>query len=78
MKLHYDADEDQLHVVLVPGASVESEEVAEGVVLDYDASGNVVAIEIEHAIQKLHLPAIARRDLIRALEASNLAELRTR
>jgi uncharacterized protein YuzE len=79
VKLFYEPIQDQLHVVLVPDTqSVESEEVAEGVVLDYDASGNVVAIEIEHAIQKLHLPAIARRDLIRALEASNLAELRTR
>ena len=30
-------------------------EVSEGVVLDYDAEGNLVGIDIDHASQKLNL-----------------------
>jgi uncharacterized protein YuzE len=35
--------------------SAESQEVSEGVVLDYDAEGNLVGIDIDHASQKLNL-----------------------
>jgi uncharacterized protein YuzE len=34
---------------------VESQEVSEGVVLDYDAEGNLVGIDIDHASTKLNL-----------------------
>jgi uncharacterized protein YuzE len=34
---------------------VESQEVSEGVVLDYDAEGNLVGIDIDHASSKLDL-----------------------
>lgn len=49
MKLNYYADIDSLYIDLSERASVESREVSEGVVLDYDADGNVVGIDIEHA-----------------------------
>jgi len=35
--------------------SVESQEVSEGVVLDYDGEGNLVGIDIDHASRKLDL-----------------------
>jgi uncharacterized protein YuzE len=37
------------------GQSVESQEVSEGVVLDYDGDGNLVGIDIDHASRKLDL-----------------------
>jgi len=46
MKLKVDEKSDALYFRLDESAIVESEEVEPGVVLDYDAKGNVVGIEI--------------------------------
>jgi uncharacterized protein YuzE len=73
MKIHYDSEQDQLHVAFSSGAGFESEEVAEGIVFDYDKAGSVVGMDIEHAVARMHLPAIARRDLIRTLESATAA-----
>ena len=45
----YDEESDILRLQLLEQPSVESVEVAEGVVLDYDGDGKVVAIEIDGA-----------------------------
>ena len=45
----YDEESDVLRLQLRDIPTVESVEVAEGVVLDYDGDGNVVAIEIDGA-----------------------------
>ena len=45
----YDKESDILRLQLQDKPSVESVEVAEGVVLDYDGDGKVVAIEIDGA-----------------------------
>ena len=49
----YDEESDILRLQLLEQPSVESVEVAEGVVLDYDGDGKVVAIEIDGAGQLL-------------------------
>ena len=46
MKLNVDEQNDALHFRLNESAIVESEEVAPGVILDYDAQGRVVGIEL--------------------------------
>lgn len=46
MKTRYDPDTDALYLRLADAAIVDSEEVSPGVVLDFDAEGRVVAIEI--------------------------------
>ncbi len=46
MKLNYHPDTDSLYIDLSEQNSVESREISEGVVLDYDASGNLVGIDI--------------------------------
>jgi uncharacterized protein YuzE len=46
MKTVYDAEADALYVRFADASVVESEEVADGVVLDYDADGRIVAIEL--------------------------------
>jgi len=55
MKLNYYADTDSLYIDLSERPSVESREITEGVVLDYDAQGNLVGIDIDNASQKVDL-----------------------
>lgn len=58
MKLFYDPETDSLYIDLVGRTSVESEEVAPGIVMDYDADGNAVGIDVEHASKILDLTTI--------------------
>lgn len=55
MKLSYHADTDSLYIDLAEHPSVESREISEGVVLDYDAAGNLVGIDIDNASRKVQL-----------------------
>lgn len=55
MKVNYYPETDTLYIDLSEQASVESEEIADGIVLDYDAAGNVVGMEIEGASKKVQL-----------------------
>ena len=55
MKLNYHAETDSLYIDLSEKPSVESREVSEGVVLDYDDAGNLVGIDIDHASKKVDL-----------------------
>ena len=45
MRLNYDAATDSLYIHLAERPSVDSDEVVNGVVLDYDASGALVGID---------------------------------
>ena len=49
MRLNCYADTDSLYIDLSEQASVESREISEGVVLDYDARGDLVGIDIDIA-----------------------------
>jgi len=55
MKLNYYAETDSLYIDLSEKPSAESREVSEGVVLDYDAKGNLVGIDIDNASKKVQL-----------------------
>ena len=55
MTLNYYADTDSLYIDLSERPSVESREITEGVVLDYDAEGNLVGIDIDNASRKVDL-----------------------
>ena len=46
MKTTYDAEADALYVRFSETAVAESEEVSDGVVLDFDSEGRIVAIEL--------------------------------
>ena len=46
MKTTYDPEVDALYVRFADKPVVESEEVSAGVVLDFDAEGRIVAIEL--------------------------------
>jgi len=55
MKLNYYPDTDSLYIDLAERTSAESKQVSEGIVLDYDAQGNLVGIDIDNASKKLDL-----------------------
>lgn len=55
MKLNYFPETDSLYIDLAEQPSVESLEISEGVVLDYDAQGNLVGIDIDNASSKVEL-----------------------
>jgi uncharacterized protein YuzE len=58
MNINYHADTDSLYIDLSSNTSIESREVAEGIVLDYDTNGNLVGIDIDNASKKLNLSEI--------------------
>ena len=55
MKLNYYPETDSLYIDLSERTSVESREISEGVVLDYDADGNLVGIDIDNAGTKVDI-----------------------
>jgi uncharacterized protein YuzE len=58
MKTLYDSEADALYVRFSETPIVESEEVSEGIVLDFDGEGRIVAIEVLDASK--HLTAGAK------------------
>ena len=55
MKLNYYPETDSLYIDLSEKTSVESKEISAGIVLDYDADGNLVGIDIDNASKKVQL-----------------------
>jgi uncharacterized protein YuzE len=55
MKLNYYEQTDSLYIDLSDKQSAKSREVSEGVILDYDANGDLVGIDIDNASQKLDM-----------------------
>jgi len=63
MKLNYYPETDSLYIDLAERSSAESKEVSEGIVLDYDADGNLVGIDIDNASKKLELKKLVLNKL---------------
>jgi uncharacterized protein YuzE len=55
MELNYYRDTDSLYVTLSERPSVESREISDGVVLDFDVAGALVGIDIDNASTKVEL-----------------------
>jgi len=58
MKLHYYPETDSLCIELQPEASVDSLEMSAGIMLDVDAAGNPVGIDIDGASRRLDLTSV--------------------
>jgi uncharacterized protein YuzE len=63
MKLNYYPETDSLYIDLSEKTSTESHEISEGVVLDYDAEGNLVGIDIDNASKKVQLKELSLKKL---------------
>ena len=63
MKLNYYPETDSLYIDLSEKTSIESKEISEGVVLDYDDEGNLVGIDIDNASKKVQLKELILRRL---------------
>ena len=55
IRLHYDSATDAAYLRSSENAVSESEEIAPGVVIDYDTDGRMVGMEVLNA--RRHLPA---------------------
>ena len=63
MKLHYYPDTDSLYIELSDTPGVDAREVAPGVVLDFDAEGNLVGIDIDRASRIVDLSRLEAEEL---------------
>jgi uncharacterized protein YuzE len=63
MKLNYYPETDSLYIDLSEKTSVESREISEGVILDYDADGTLVGIDIDNASKKVELNELSLQKL---------------
>lgn len=58
MKLHYYPETDSLYIDFNARPSTESQEIADGIVVDFDDDGNVVGMDLDHASIKLDLASL--------------------
>ena len=58
MKFHYYSETDSLYIELSEKPSIDSREIAPGLVLDFDVSGNPVGIDIDHASKFVNLSRV--------------------
>ena len=58
MKLHYDQDTDSLYIDFNARPGADAREITDGLVIDFDAEGRPVGIDIQHASRNLDLSTL--------------------
>ena len=74
MMLNYYPETDSLYINLSEQPSVESREISEGILLDYDANGKLVGIDIDNASNKVDMEKLILSQLPCKVE-SNVGEI---
>ena len=72
MKFHYYPETDSLYVDLTDKKSADSREVVPDVVMDFDANGQLVGVDIDHASKIVDLSRLEAD----SLPVSNLSLVR--
>jgi uncharacterized protein YuzE len=63
MKLHYDPDTDSLYIDFNARPGADAREITDGLVVDFDAEGRPVGIDIQHASRDLDLSTLEAQAL---------------
>ena len=63
MKFNYYAETDSLYIELSVKESADSKEIAEGIIIDFDADGKIVGIDIDHASKIVDLSKLESKSL---------------
>lgn len=63
MKFHYYPETDSLYIELSERPGVDSKEVAPNVVLDFDAEGNLIGIDLDQASKYINLSSLEAKSL---------------
>jgi uncharacterized protein YuzE len=56
MKVIYDKETDTLSIIFSEGKVADSDEVREGLILDYDKAGRLVSLELLDASEQIRQP----------------------
>ena len=70
MRLNYYPETDSLYINLSEQPSVESQEISEGILLDYDIEGRLVGIDIDNASHKVDMEKLILSQLPCRIESS--------
>lgn len=63
MKFEYFKETDTLYIDIKDTESVESKEISQGIVLDFDSEGNLTGIEIDNARKVANLSTFEAKSL---------------
>lgn len=63
MKLSYDPDTDSLYIDLSERPGTDAQEIVDGMVVDFDAEGRPVGIDIQYASRDLDLSTLETKAL---------------
>lgn len=77
MKLHYDQETDSLYIDLNSRPSADSREIQDGVVIDLDAKGKIVGIDIQHASELMDLATLETDSLPAAVSGTPRVSVRS-
>ena len=58
MKLHYYPETDSLYIELRKAPALDTRELADGLNADFDATGNIIGFDIDHASGRLDLASL--------------------
>ena len=73
MKLHYYKETDSLYINLSQSKSVDSQEISDGVVLDFDKNGKVVGIDIDKASKIVNIGEVITTNLPNVIQEDRLS-----
>ena len=77
MKLIYYPETDSLYIEFNAVPSVETREIIDNLNADFDSSGRIVGLDIDHASKSIDLSILETKDLpLRSLQAANSDECR--